>query len=355
MNFLTKLKSITLKITIITFIVLIVLTIFSSTVNKLLLPVVNSVTITGGNINYVNTFTGNFEMVKKQTQIISTDSWNISEVFVANGQKIIKGDKLFRINTSSYQLQLYQLDTQIQEKTNNLNAIAWTGGDKLVKEREIEALKLEASQIRTLFPPNGIIYAEQNGTIKFNENTRAVTAHSIIAVIEDEAAFNLSIEVAPEDILSIMKASSIEYTFKHALNMGASENKTFNLTFANQEYNKATKKYTVQFDVSESKFNSNDMIDGLPFEIKVKSQSETFQALVPNSCIGTDANNDNFVYVIQTRNSIWGNESYLQKRKVEILQSNNELAAIQENDLNGLIVCMNPSKAVHDGDAVKVL
>ena len=343
------------KIAVAVAILLLVCTVLSPTVYNLLLPEVSAQTLKSGTLMYTNQFYGTVKGDASGTDITAADAWNIQKVLVEEGQTVTEGEPLFLLDVQRYQIQLKQLQASIQQKKNVINSTAWTGGDKLVLNTELQALEMQYTETRSKFPPKGTVTALVGGQVFGLAKAGAVQTGAVLATIASEGAQNTVMWSVP--LVDAKKVLSSGATLSCAFS-ALSDAQDFVL----KDETCDAKITAVRYDEDAGFYNLQAVLKtgmsvpvGTPVQIQSSVKSEQYDTLVTLSCVMTDADGTKYVLLLHETASIWGLSTQVQKQPVTVVESNHLYAAVEEIFSPGTLFAAYPSRMLQDGETVRVV
>ena len=337
-------KTVVVRIVIATFILLLISTIASRSIYSMLLPTVTALSSSRGSLSYTSVIDATVIADAESETIAALDSWTIKDVLVSDGDDVKAGDALFQIDMSGYNIQITQLRTQIQQQKNSMNAVEWTGGDRLVKEGELKALELQLSQILNRIP----------GSVKLLCETGPVASGSPLATISSTNG----------DISIQWKVSSADVPYY--------QNKELQFICEYSAINPRSGVYEVisspidlialQLDDEQNMYIATGVPEDLggltlntAVSIKSTRKSPQYDVLVPLSCIGKDSDGRDFILVLREKRTIWGIEKYVEKQIVSVAESNYQYAALKDFGTLTVPIAAYPSRQLNNGESVRVV
>lgn len=347
-------KTLVVRIVIATFILLLISTIASRSIYSMLLPTVTALNSSRGSLSYTSVIDATVIADTESETIAALDSWTIKDVLVSDGDDVKAGDALFQIDMSGYNIQITQLRTQIQQQKNSMNAVEWTGGDRLVKEGELKALELQLSQILNRIPRDGIVCAASAGSVKLLCETGPVASGSPLATISSTNG----------DISIHWKVSSADVPYY--------QNKELQFICEYSAINPGSGVYEVisspidlialQLDDEQNMYIATGVPEDLggltlntAVSIKSTRKSPQYDVLVPLSCIGKDSDGRDFILVLREKRTIWGIEKYVEKQIVSVAESNYQYAALKDFGTLTVPIAAYPSRQLNNGESVRVV
>lgn len=215
----------------------------------------------------------------------------------------------------------------------------------LTANDDLEEKQLAVDELQKVMDVNGKITAPSDGLItKVNVTTGETTTEDTAIRISDQSAgykFTATLDKASAKYLS--------KDDKVTLDLG---NGT------------TVEGLTVQsIDVSAEDKNSYELTVSIPAKVKklgsiatlkVEKASKKYDTCVPLGALHSDGDNY-YVYVINEKDTILGTETAVDKVQVDILDKNNEQAAIEGSFSWGQKFVLTSSKTLRNGDRVRLV
>ena len=215
----------------------------------------------------------------------------------------------------------------------------------LTANDDLEEKQLAVDELQKVMDVNGKITAPSDGLItKVNVTTGETTTEDTAIRISDQSAgykFTATLDKASAKYLS--------KDDKVTLDLG---NGT------------TVEGLTVQsIDVSAEDKNSYELTVSIPAKVKklgsiatlkVEKASKKYDTCVPLGALHSDGDKY-YVYVINEKDTILGTETAVDKVQVDILDKNNEQAAIEGSFSWGLQFVLTSSKTLRNGDRVRLV
>lgn len=354
---LSKRKKRLLKIIVPLLLVLLICTFLSRTIAGMFIPTVTVAAIETGSLSSKADFKGIVDYEDVQQLTAQTD-WTITNLYVHENQTVKKGDLLFEIDMDQANILILQQRAAVKQMQ------ATKKEAKTAQEAEIIQLQLEAQTqklalLEKQYPEDGKIYAEQNGTITgiAIENYSMVNQGELLMrLIPDTAQPVVSWEM-DLDTGEIFKEND-KVTIKY-ISYNYTENQVveqeFDSVLSKKNFQPSTNRYSCSAPFSYT----GALAEGKPVEVSLTKESSQYDLVVPTSCLlahETNRNDMGNIYVLETRESLFGTEYVTKKVEVSILDRNNLRAAISGKVLSpGMKVIANVSGLpVQDQSVVKV-
>lgn len=139
---LSRSKSIVLKLAVGLFVFLIICTFVSKSIYTTLLPKVEVVNVTANSLSTQAQMVGKI-FYSDEEKIIAESNANILEVFVKQGDKVKKGDKLFATDSSGYTVKKKRLQLAVLSIQNQLKPTEMSASQRLETQSQLDIAKKE--------------------------------------------------------------------------------------------------------------------------------------------------------------------------------------------------------------------
>lgn len=354
-----------LRLTVAVGILLLVCTVASRSVYTLLLPEVTALEFTSGSLTYTGSYSAVAVAATGDTATVTAgDNWTVTAVLVEDGQTVEAGDALFAIDISSYKLQLQQLETSIQQQKNSINGTAWTGGDALVQQMQLEALELQYANLKSKFPSDGKVRATAGGRVGELAGLGTVAAGRTLATITaGDGPAVLQWSVSQTDAENILReGTELSCSFSVVTDTLAEggairlERQTARAAVTAAAYDLTTGRYDLTAAVTDAAGDPLRIAAGTPVQLTAVTTTPEYGALVPLACLFRDTDGSYYVYELSEDTDAWGLRTQVIRRSVTVLESNHLYAAVQcYFPTQGMHLAAYPSRTLADGDTVRVV
>lgn len=242
-----------------------------------------------------------------------------------------------------YEQSLDDYDNALKEQQNSINK---AGYDIQMEKNEINKISKDMSSSSDIIAPCDGIISELNV-----EKGQAVDGSKPIIIINSSSkGFQFRMSVDNANLKYIAKGDKISITMK------STEDKNLEGTIreivnspVTKEGKKDDSKKDLLIDINVKNLIGGEEGDGL---ISKKATSNTM--VIPNSAVNTDMDGSKFVWVLNEKKGVLGNQYFLKKFKISIGESDNSntaiLNGITENDK--VVIKVEDDKAVSDGSYV---
>ncbi|MCL1821180.1 MAG: HlyD family efflux transporter periplasmic adaptor subunit [Oscillospiraceae bacterium] len=217
---------------------------------------------------------------------------------------------------------------------------------ELTVQHELALMQLE----QLVYPADGIIYAEQDGTV-FNmavkKGARTVSGERLLSILPENAPLTVSFTLSAKEGADFGLGLPVSVVY-YALNP---EPKT-------QRHDSAVRSYRLSDDGGSWEYTAViDAYDGAPLmdmdvEVTVGHSGEMYSAVVPISAVSERIDGPR-VYVVKSRSGLFGDEFYVEEVEVSILASNPYVAALDKINILSEVVTYT-SRPIMNGDTVRI-
>lgn len=352
-----KSKKIMISITIIIGIVLILCTFLSKTIYSMSLPYVEITKPVWGELPIDLNSEG--EIVIEDEQAISYNvPLEIIAVHVDENSIVKKGDLLFEVEYKEFELEVKRKELAIQDIDDQFSE--WHNSKQLQRlntELEIATLDLEVYQQQT--PYNGKIVAKKDGIVTKISVTAGdqTEERDVLAKISSENQ-NLSVKFNLSDaegaLCNVGDMVDLTYTETEWVSSNISEKeKTDSCAITKKEYDSEKQEYLFYADISSG---SKIFHEGEKIKVKLLLSSNAYDNIVPLNALSEDGKGNVIVYVLKTRDGLFGKESYVEECVVNQIQKNSINTVILAGEINEYSdVIVSSSKPLTSGEIVRVV
>lgn len=215
----------------------------------------------------------------------------------------------------------------------------------LTENDDLEEKQLAVDELQKVMDVEGKITAPSDGLVtKVNVTTGETTTEDTAVRISDQSAgYKFTATLDKTDAKYLAKDDKVT------------------LDIGNGTTVEGLKVQTI--DVSTEDKNSYELTVSIPAKVtklgsiatlKVEKASKKYDTCVPLNALHSDGDKY-YVYVINEKDTILGTETAVDKVQVDILDKNNEQAAIEGSFSWGQQFVLTSSKTLRDGDRVRIL
>lgn len=307
-------------------------TVLAGVVQAQLMPQVQAVKPYSGRLSFTEHYLATAAAEQPEQQSVqAAGSWVILRAMAEEGQAVCKGDALLLLDVQEQQIRLQTLAAQIQEQTNYINAYDWTGGDRLVLEQKLEAVKMEYRQVKTSFPADGVVTAPADGIVEeLAQPGAAATGQTVARITVSQASAADCIQWSLTDVqaqtLLEQEQLVLEATCRVEQEDGTLE--TVETDASLQQYQWEEEAGVYRFEAL-LELEQGSLRPGAQVEVTAKSSSRTYQCLVPLSGLILIGPEQYAVAKVEQVDGIWGEEYRVRLVPVELLATDAVNAAIE--------------------------
>ena len=307
-------------------------TVLAGVVQAQLMPQVQAVKPYSGRLSFTEHYLATAAAEQPEQQSVqAVGSWVILRTMAEEGQAVCKGDALLLLDVQEQKIRLQTLAAQIQEQTNYINAYDWTGGDRLVLEQKLEAVKMEYRQVKTSFPADGVVTAPADGIVEeLAQPGAAATGQTVARITVSQASAADCIQWSLTDVqaqtLLEQEQLVLEATCRVEQEDGTLE--TVETDASLQQYQWEEEAGMYRFEAL-LELEQGSLRPGAQVEVTAKSNSRTYQCLVPLSGLILIGPEQYAVAKVEQVNGIWGEEYRVRLVPVELLATDAVNAAVE--------------------------
>lgn len=349
-------KKILIKISVIVLIILLLCTFLSKSIYNMSLPYVEVVNPVSENLPVSSVATG--EVITDSQEICYNVPLKITEVYVKENDEVKAGDVLFEVDSKEFSINIQKKELEIQKLEDQLSE--WLSyKDRANLEDELEIAEGELELYKEQVPYDGKVYAESDGLISaVNVSSGdSVKEGDILAEVTDEAqSMSVKFSFGATDEILCRVGDQVQLTYMETAwyeGKPVTEEKTDNTAIVKREYDTEKKQYFFYADIDNS---NKKFYEGQKIKVNYIISADLYENVVPLNAISMDENRDNVVYVLQSRDGLFGEEYYVKKVKVDQLEKNNVKSAITGDDISTYSeVVVSSSRALTSGETVRVV
>lgn len=317
------------------------------------LPLVTSITVRDTLFNHYLELQGNVE-TKKNIVLYPEMSGILTRIYVAQGQKVTKGQLLARIDDGGLSQQLSQVEVQAQlaKTTFDRQKRLWEQkiGSEIqfleaktnfeTQQNVVSQIKRQLAKTTINAPFSGVIddiITEQGSVVSPGQTP-------VIRIVNLDDMY-IETEVPERYISSITVGKDVEVFFP-VLNKTI----TTKIRQVGNYINPNNRSFMVEVGVPS---NGGTIKPNLTAKVKINDYTNQKAILIPQSIISENAEGDQYVYITSDKNA----ENIAEARRVIIKtgKTQGDLIEITEGIQNGHAVISEGARSVKDGQKVKIL
>lgn len=307
-------------------------TILAGVIQSQLMPRVQAVKPYSGRLSFTEHYLAAAVAEQPEQQSVqAAGSWVIQQVMAEEGQAVRKGDTLLLLDVQDQRIRLQNLEAQIQEQTNYINAYNWTGGDRLVLEQKLEATKMEYRQLKASFPANGVVTAPADGVVAELAGPGAVSVGQTVARItsdQDGAANCIQWSLTAAQAQTLLEQEQLTLNMSCRAEQGDGTLETMEISTALEQYEWDEQTGVYRFEASLP-VEQEIVRPGAQVEVTAKSSSREYECLVPLSGLILVEPEQYAVAKVEQADGIWGEEYRVHLVMVELLETDAVNAAVE--------------------------
>lgn len=299
---------------------------------------------------------------------------HVEEVFVFEGDAVEADSPLLRIKVADLQVarlnKLLQIEAleEVEEEGGTEGELAywkkellleelaelekWIATEGIVKVEsfpEVEGEKEEESTIENT--SEGTTEVEDETTSKKNEDGEEPAVNPVRVIAQTYKKGDLTNMEVPITLGLPEGGCYLEWQisakdYKEYKGTARIRSKKESLTWESPKYADGTYTYQSQVPMPEN------FVNGERVKVELNYVSDEYSAVLPKNCIWMDADGTTYVYVVSTRTCNYGEEQYVKKYGVTIVEQDATNAAIKGGISN---VVQGSSKQLQDLMAVMVI
>lgn len=216
------------------------------------------------------------------------------------------------------------------------------------KEHELEVGRLELENLKNNLPKNGVIKSPVTGTIKsvsIENGSTASSGQKLFEIIRNEAGYCVKWTLNSEAAGQINKKDSVTFKISEPESMELTsivEGKKYSAESGAYEYSASLKDKKGQLEI------------GQKVDVLAKKSSKQYQMLVPNGSV-IEEGGKKCIYLLKTKDGIMGEEQYVEKLEVNVIESDDFDSAIEGGGITSDDkIVVTSSKALSDKVQVKL-
>ena len=204
-----------------------------------------------------------------------------------------------------------------------------------VLAEEIQTLKNQLSELESLYEQDGILYAPSAGTLLSLQLSQGEVSGNVAGTISDES-----------------QGYQIEFTLQNNVPDISQATLTVSQGDCSASIPNCSPQLQGDGSVSVCAALPDDVWSLGLADVNVSFSETEYDCCVPTSALHSD-NGGDFVYTTEERDTILGLQNIIHKVYVEVIESNQDLAALR-NYTTGQAVVVSSSKPLREGTHVRI-
>ncbi len=343
----TKRKVLT-RIAIGLLIFLVICTVLSRSIYLAMLPQVSVTELRYGRVTSDMTYIGAFDYTDKQI-VTAGAAWTLTEVNVKTGISVEKGDILAKVDMTDAELTRRQLMINVSNAETVLkNARGDAAKEQAQLNLDVALRALE--KFEASYPKDGVIVAETDGKVlscSYVTGDQVAAGAVVMELRTADSAPVISWEVGGSEADLLDLHSTVTLSFA-AIKQGSETSFNINGSVSGKTTDAASGIST--FTVKLTSFEYEIPSGSIP--VITYTEVNAMGTFVPLSAL-TDLGGDSYImYVLDTKQGIFGEEHIVKQVEVQKLGDNNVKAVINGDFEEDASIVTHSSKTLKDGMSV---
>lgn len=333
--------------------VLIICTFLSRTISEAFLPRVSVESVRQGTLQSTQRVEGSVVLGEERT-VYSPCVMEVKSVVCSEGTQIQKGVEILTLNTQQFEIQKNQLEVAVLQL--EIEGETWKSNKQQTEwEKRLGIAETQLEQYLSSYPEDGIVYAEEGGQIV------SIEVHSGETVEKGAPLYTYYTEENVDPFISfVLNEDAVGLDVGDAIDAEYEQTNTVN----NEEI---TTMVTTSCEIIEKIFVENEgwsfrarledtqgMKDRQEVIVRSSTEEHMYSQIVPLTAVFR-ADNTVTVYVLRTREGLFGEETYVQEIEADEITSNERYIALMAEELTGASVVVSTDGSLEDGMQVKVM
>lgn len=341
-----------IKSTLLLLIFLLICTVASETIENLLLPKVETTVVYSGRLEDKAQLEG-MVITEDAITIWSLGKWKIEELYAEAGQRVEKGTPLLRVNISEMELSIREMELEKEklQHERNTSGTCWSRIQEIDMERAILDEKIEV--LRMQYPEEGILTSPVTGKLQkvyLHPGEIILEGQKLMELLPVYSQKTVQWEMSDEALQRFSGMDVIQLYFVAEDESG----KTYQsdeATVDKKRYNNENGMWEVSATLPE-RWNQSEISR---VQVLLKYESISYPLIIPTECV-TKRNGRYFVYTVDTREGIFGDENVVRETEITILEKNSRQIAAQVGGISeGQKIVRYADKVLENNETVIVV
>ena len=290
----------------------------------------------------------------EERAVYSPCDLEVDAVLLAKGSRIQAGDEILSAKLQPFFIQKKQLEAVVMQL--ELEGETWKSRTQQAEwEKRLSIAKDQLEQFAADFPEDGVIYGETDGqlvSLGIHPNASVHKGDLLYSYYTTEAVVpHVSFDLK-DDMHGLEVGDRVEVEYEQSNTVNNEEIITLN---------------TATCSISEKNWNEDggwsfkavlEDVSGLKdhqrVTVRVSTEEQMYSQIVPLTAVSR-MDQTATVFILRTREGIFGDETYLQQIDVSEIFSNDRYAALAAEELTGESVVVSTDKSLSDDMRVKVI
>jgi len=275
----------------------------------------------------------------------------ITAVLKEEGNRVDAGDPVFEVDAREFLLEIQRREMNIAALENALDS--WmTEFNREQTEAQLEMARTELEMYKESVPWEGVVCADAAGTIlQMNgEVGDTLPAGAVYCtVMKEEAPWEAEFVLTEEEARGYKEGCEVQLTYYAVMLEGdgtESKQRTANTAISSMKYENGYVVFRAPFE------ETNGLQIGQSVSVTAVLSSRVYPCVVPLAAVYEDAGGSHYLYMVNTRDGLFGEEQYAEKVTVEVLEENSFYAALDQGMFAGRDIIVSATRALEDGKVV---
>lgn len=333
--------------------VLMICTFLSRTISAAFLPQVSVEAVRQGTLQKTQRTEGAVVLGEEKT-VYSPCEAEVDAIACSKGTHMQQGEEVLAFNREQFEMQREQLEIAVIQL--KIEGETWKSDMQLSAwEKRLDIAERQLNQYTSDYPEDGIVRAKESGRIVSVEVHPGETVKKgdplYTYYTEENVSPYISFALSEDAVgLEVGDEVEIEYEQTHVVNneevsaMAAVPCRIEERVFAEDG----------GWSFKAKPEDTQGMKDRQRVTVRSSTEERMYSQIVPSTAVYR-AEDRVTVYVLRTREGLFGEETYVQEIEANEITSNERYIALTAEELTGASVVVSADKSLADGMQVKVM
>lgn len=339
-----KKRKIIIRLTVGFLILMVVCTMLSRTVYRLMLPDVRVASPTTRSLTDPMTYAA--QIGYRNTEDVTAQvEWEVLTVDVQVGSEVKAGQQLMTVQSEKSDLERKQLVLNQKMAQTRVNSAA--GMEREQAQIDLEKAELALREHDEIYPKDGIVVAKKDGIVcEVNCKPNQTVTGTLIRVKTADTSYDVTWEVPMQNAGKFELDDTVECIVSNSESLLFQGKPPISEISLPDETGMVT--MTAAFAAQRDIFTTDAAT------VTMTPPSTTYETVVPRSSLQKTGDSD-AIYVVNAQPGIFGENLTVRLMPVTVLEQNNRYAAIQVKLERTDRIVVNTSKPLVDGADVKIV
>ena len=339
-----KKRKIVIRLTVGFLILMVVCTMLSRTVYRLMLPDVRVETPTSRSLTDPMTYSAEIGYVNTE-DITAQVEWEVLSVNVQVGSEVKAGQQLMTIRSDEADVERKQLVLNQKMAQSRVNSTA--GMEREQAQIDLEKADLALQKHDEIYPKDGIVVAKNDGIVsEVNCKPNQTVTGTQIRIKTAATSYCVTWELPMQNVGGFEVEDEVECVVANSEELLFQGSAPISDVSVPDEMGMVT--MTAAFAAQRDIYLSDAAT------VTMTPPSTTYETVVPRSSLQKVGDSD-AIYVVNTQPSMFGDHTTVKLMAVTVLEQNNRYAAVQVKLERTDRIVVNTSKPLFDGADVKIV